>query len=136
MYTIENLEHDIGGVVGELAEVRRAKGHDYSGLEDTLDNLREFGWRGVVVRIGDKFKRLKWFSKQNKLAVSDETVEDTMGDLINYALYCLILYRQEKEEIRTPASVYVPGEITYPGCVPPLKPSSAKGADNKGVTNK
>lgn len=95
-YTIENLEKDISVIMEELMVVRKAKGHDYSGTVDTLDNLREFGWKGVLVRIADKFKRLKHFSLQQVLEVKDESVEDSMQDLINYALFLLIMYRQEK----------------------------------------
>ena len=97
-YTIENLENDISDIITELAEMRKAKGKDYSGMEDTLDNLRGFGSFGVVVRIGDKFKRLKHFYKQGVLAVENEKIEDTMKDLINYSLYLLIMWRQEGKE--------------------------------------
>ena len=97
-YTIDNMAEDIIEINEELAAIRRAKGHDYSGINDTLDNLREFGWRGVGVRIGDKFKRLKHFVFQDKLAVKDESIEDTMKDLINYAYYVLIMYRQENKK--------------------------------------
>jgi hypothetical protein len=95
-YTIDDMEKDINSIMGELAVLRKAKGHDYSGTADTLDNLREFGSFGVVVRIGDKFKRLKHFYSQKELAVHDEKIEDTMQDLINYACYLLIMYRQER----------------------------------------
>lgn len=96
-YTIDDLEFDIERLIGELAALRAAKGHDYSSdEEDTFENLRLFGWQGILVRIGDKVMRLKSFSKKGLLKVKDEKVEDTMQDLINYALYLLIVYRQEK----------------------------------------
>ncbi len=96
-YTIIDLEKDIESITHELAELRAKKGHDYSGTEDTLDNLREFGSFGVLVRIGDKFKRLKHFYEQGELHVKDESIEDTMKDLVNYVNYLLIMYRQEKK---------------------------------------
>ena len=96
-YTLINLEQDIENIISELAEVRAKKGHDYSGTADTLDNLRAFGWKGVVVRLGDKFNRLKHFVLSGEdLLVKDESIEDTLQDFINYALFSLILYRQEK----------------------------------------
>jgi hypothetical protein len=96
-YTLIELEKDIESIISELAEVRAKKGHDYSGTEDTLDNLRAFGWRGVVVRLGDKFHRLKHaILSGEQLQVIDESLEDTMQDFINYALFLLVLYRQEK----------------------------------------
>jgi len=96
-YTIHDMEYDIYNIIQSLAAIRKAKGHDYSGTEDTLDNLREFGSFGVLIRIGDKFKRLKHFYHQKELAVKDEKIVDTMDDLINYALYLKIMYLQEQE---------------------------------------
>lgn len=114
-YTIDDLEKDIGDIITELTALRKAKGHDYSGDADTLDNLREFGSYGIVVRLMDKVKRLKhvmfwhfvnWFDPlednwRDSLKCKDESIEDTIKDTINYALYLLILYRREKNE-RTP----------------------------------
>jgi len=97
-YPVEQLENDISDIITETAVLRKAKGHDYSsGDSDTFENLRDFGWKGIVVRIGDKYHRLKAFTVKEKLAVSDETILDTINDLINYSLYVLILYRQEKK---------------------------------------
>jgi len=98
-YSIEDLERDIEVVILELKQMREDKGHDYSGKSpDTLANLRDFGSLGVLVRIGDKFHRLKSFYEQGRLAVKDESVGDTMRDLINYSLYLLIMRRQEQVE--------------------------------------
>ena len=95
-YTFDDLEKDVVFHVKRLASMRKAKGHDYSGTDDTFDNLREFGSLGVLVRIGDKFKRLKHFYRQGDLAVSGESVKDTMDDLINYALFLRIIWGQEQ----------------------------------------
>ena len=97
-YTIDDMEYDIRNIIFNLGDMRRDKGHDYSGTVDTLDNLREFGSFGVLVRIGDKFKRLKHFYKQGELKVKDEKILDTMDDLINYALYLKIMYLQENKD--------------------------------------
>lgn len=99
-YTLIELERDVEAIIQELALVRAQKGHDYSGTEDTFTNLRIFGWQGVVVRLGDKFNRLAHFIKSGgELKVLDEKIEDTMQDFINYALFALILYRQEKAKV-------------------------------------
>jgi len=95
-YTIEDLESDIEAKISELSAMRRAKGHDYSGHStDTLFNLREFGWEGVLVRLNDKINRLKSFYKQGTLKVADERVIDTMNDTINYAIYMALMYEGE-----------------------------------------
>lgn len=100
IYQMEHLQVDMYNILEkELLPIARAKGHDYSGTEDTFDNLRMFGSYGVLVRLCDKFMRLKNFYDQGVLDVKDEKITDTMRDLINYAIYLLILYRQEREEL-------------------------------------
>lgn len=88
----ENLIRDVFET--ELLPMLRAKGHDYSGNANSFGNLSDFGWQGVVVRLGDKYHRLKNFAKAGELKVKDESIEDTLKDMINYAFFCLIMRRQ------------------------------------------
>ena len=74
----------------------RKKGHDYSGSEDSLSNLRDFGWQGVIVRIGDKYHRLKNFILQGVTHVQNEKIEDTIIDLIVYGFLCYILFKEDE----------------------------------------
>ena len=95
-YTSEELSADLRAILEkELLPLVEAKGHDYSGTHDTFDNFREFGSRGILVRINDKVKRLKNILESGKQEVMDESIEDTLHDLINYSNYMLILRRQE-----------------------------------------
>ena len=79
-----------------------AKNHDYSSDEDPFSNFREcegFGvpaaW-GVMVRLSDKFARLKNFFRKGTLLVRDESVEDTLIDIMNYAAILYALLKEEK----------------------------------------
>ena len=72
------------------------KGHDYSGERDCMENLRDFGFLGAVVRIGDKYHRLKNFVHSGVLRVSSESVLDTLKDLRNYGFLAQLLYEEEK----------------------------------------
>lgn len=95
--TVQEREEFIRSIFEEeLIPLLRAKGHDYSGNEDCMSNLRDFGWKGIVVRIGDKYHRLKNFCHKNELQVKDESVEDTLRDMINYGFLALILFRSMK----------------------------------------
>lgn len=95
------------------------KGHDYAGDGDCMSNLRDFGFHGVVVRIGDKYHRLKTFTEQQELRVSDESVLDTLRDLRNYAFLAQILYEGECPDSSTlentaldhPRCFYCGGEL-------------------------
>lgn len=84
-------------LLDEIAEIHSNKSHDYGGKENPLSNLSEFGWRGVIVRLGDKFCRLKNFYNQGELKVKDESVIDTLKDTAIYALLAIILYKEENK---------------------------------------
>jgi len=81
-----------------IAKLHDKKQHDYAG-NILYKNLRDFGWKGVVVRIGDKYHRLKNIAKGQKPVV-EETVIDTLMDLAVYSLIAIILYNEEKNETK------------------------------------
>lgn len=80
-------------------EIHTAKNTDYSGGggpdDDPLANFKgseELGidpGLGIILRMQDKFQRVKAFTKTGKLAVADESVEDAMLDIANYAFLYL-----------------------------------------------
>lgn len=78
------------------------KNADYSGQDDPFKNFRlceAMGLvsveRGLLVRMLDKIGRISTLIKNNSPQV-DESIEDTLVDLINYAAI-LITYRKNKE---------------------------------------
>jgi len=97
MYSKKDLDVDIQDIHDKLAEIRNNKGHDYANDEDVLSNIRTFGYLGALVRVHDKVQRLTQLYKKKKAKVLDESVEDTILDLINYSYFMLILYREETE---------------------------------------
>lgn len=82
----------------EMAELHDKKNLDYGSDKDPFANVRaseEFGipaWLGAIVRANDKMSRLKTFANKRQLA--NESVEDSLLDLANYAVIALVLYRQ------------------------------------------
>jgi hypothetical protein len=80
-----------------MKEVHDMKRHDYASQEDVFKNFRTCemagipAWKGVAIRIGDKFSRLMSFVKH-------ESIRDTLIDMANYALICAILYDEEKQK--------------------------------------
>jgi len=72
----------------------KAKGADYSGSDDTLANLKRTeamgivpAIRGVLVRMCDKLSRLSQLTLPGAEAqVKDESIRDTLLDVINYAV--------------------------------------------------
>lgn len=71
-----------------MFETTSKKNNDYGGDTDPWKNFRDFGKKGILVRMSDKFARLRtgiWEGREFKVA---ETLRDTLIDL---AVYCLIL---------------------------------------------
>jgi transcriptional antiterminator Rof (Rho-off) len=87
-------------------DLTHQKGHDYSGEADTLRNVKTAEMlgictaeQGVVIRLGDKLNRLAQLTKPDAIArVKDESVNDTLLDMINYSVLLLAL-RAEKADI-------------------------------------
>ena len=58
---------------------------------DYGDAFAEYGTIGVLVRIGDKIKRLQTIEHNVITMVKDEKMRDTLLDLHNYAAMALML---------------------------------------------
>ena len=67
----------------EVAELVEKKNRDYGNSFDRT--LGEYGDTAYFLRIEDKLSRLKSLSKK-EAAVIDESVEDTLKDIIGYTL--------------------------------------------------
>jgi hypothetical protein len=65
------------------------KNQDYAVESDPYRNFRTFGRMGILVRISDKLARLRTFEERGTLSVETESVEDTVRDIINYAVLYL-----------------------------------------------
>lgn len=82
----------------DLCEAARStmkkKNQDYATNDDVFRNFRMFGGLGILVRASDKLARLRTFEERNEFSVSDESLRDTIEDLINYAVIYLA-YKQE-----------------------------------------
>lgn len=82
-------------ITGEMLALTTKKNADYANENDAFANFRTFGELGILVRMSDKFARLKTALYDRKdMSVSDETVEDTILDLATYAIL-LLSYRRE-----------------------------------------
>lgn len=86
-------------ILDEIRAMHIKKGADYGTSKDHFANVRaseEFGipaWMGAVLRGNDKMARLKAFAQKGKL--ENESVEDSLIDLANYAIIALVLWREK-----------------------------------------
>ena len=69
----------------EGLELFKKKNKDYG------DSFAEYGSIGVLIRIGDKLKRLQTIEKNKINLVEEESVRDTLIDLFNYSAMAIML---------------------------------------------
>ena len=84
-------------VFNKALQMADAKGKDYTGKEDSLANLRVFGFKGIIIRLFDKLYRLKNIEEAGETEVKDESVADTLMDTIVYSALALILLGENKK---------------------------------------
>jgi len=86
-----------------MKEIHDKKSADYAQDADRFSNFRLSelmglpAWKGIIVRLGDKYSRVCEFAKKESFEVSDESFEDTCIDGANYFLLLLQAYRDHKE---------------------------------------
>lgn len=80
----EICKDEVRDVLERLAGIISRKNHDYG-----TDNLFQFGLFGILVRMSDKFERLKTYHQRGELKVTNETVEQALLDLAGYAVQAL-----------------------------------------------
>ena len=84
MSSITRVEQMIA-VQNEGLELFKKKNKDYG------DAFAEYGPIGVLMRMGDKIKRLQNIDKNQITMVNDEQMRDTLIDLHNYSAMALML---------------------------------------------
>lgn len=79
-----------------IASLVEKKNADYNNSFEKL--IDEYGWVAFNIRISDKLSRLKNLTVHNKTAqVKDESVKDTIKDIVGYSL--LMLELLERKEV-------------------------------------
>ena len=80
-------ESDIVTIATEIAELVEKKDKDYNSAFSKT--LKEYGNVAYFLRIDDKLNRLKNLMLNNNNATVNESVEDTLKDIIGYTLLML-----------------------------------------------
>lgn len=85
-------------ICNQLNKIYEAKNHDYG--DSFGKGFKEYGYVMPVIRLEDKFNRLKSLTVNNKAPrVKEESIEDTLMDLANYAIMALIELREKQFEV-------------------------------------
>jgi len=86
----------------EIGRLHDMKNADYAKQGEPLSNFKEckdFGVvpsKGVLVRLSDKWCRVKQLANKETPSVKSESIIDTLKDLAVYSLITIILYEEEK----------------------------------------
>lgn len=87
-----------------MLAIHDAKNHDYAGEGgDPYSNFRECedigipAWKGILIRMSDKWSRIKNLVDSDP-AVKGESIKDTLLDLANYSILCLLMLEELEEK--------------------------------------
>lgn len=100
-------KHIHAEICKELNDLYIRKNNDYG---DSFAKLRNELPNAILVRIYDKYSRLKTLMEGTEQKVHDESIEDSLLDLANYAIMQIVEMRKDIDE-QAPTKVYRPGEL-------------------------
>ncbi len=86
-------------ICSDLTALYERKNHDYG--DSFGKSFKEYGMAMPCIRLEDKLNRLKALTRTGNQQVSDESVDDTLMDLANYAIMTLVERRMADGETRT-----------------------------------
>ena len=81
-------------ITTNMAKTYAGKNHDDG--NSFGESLDEEGIDESRIRVGDKWNRYKTLSKTNDIEVKDESIEDTLLDLANYAIMTVMWLRNSR----------------------------------------
>lgn len=93
MAQMKSLPEKMRAIVEECIELGMRKNNDYSGAK-RIDNIALTGFDGISVRLLDKACRVRSLLLVES-QVQEEKLEDTLRDIINYAVYGILLIRDQ-----------------------------------------
>lgn len=82
-------------ICSQMTETYIKKNNDYG---NAFANLRNEIPNAILVRLYDKYSRLKTLMSGEKQMVNDESIDDTLLDLANYCILELIERKLERGE--------------------------------------
>lgn len=83
-------------ITTQLYDILIKKNHDYG--SSVSQTYRDFGLTSYAIRISDKLNRLKTLIKEEKLLVTDESIQDTLMDLAGYSVLALVELKLEGKD--------------------------------------
>ena len=85
------------GICKNMTDLYERKNHDYG---DSFAKMRREFDNSILIRIYDKYSRLKTLKSGAEQKVSDESIKDTLFDLANYCIMELVEMEMDKNECK------------------------------------
>ena len=83
-------------ILKEMSDVHQRKNSDYG--NNFHKRYEKYGFLTALLRLTDKMERLENIYEKGEIQVKDESVEDTLLDLANYAVMTIVELRNNKKE--------------------------------------
>ena len=86
-------------------KIMRQKNNDYTGGKTSQDPFANFNAasvlgidpvQGLLLRVIDKIQRIRSFTNDKELKVSNESVEDACDDIVNYAILAKAMLMEQR----------------------------------------
>ena len=90
--SVFNKSEEFKSITSQILNTYIKKNHDYGNSFDK--SMDEFGIASAIIRMNDKLERLKTLSKKESM-VKDESVQDTLLDLANYAIMTVMYLKKQ-----------------------------------------
>lgn len=84
------------GILEEMSTLHTKKNTDYGDVWHR--ELKEFGILPAIIRLWEKVERLKATNKNQQTLVEDESFDDTLIDIANYAVMTLVELRNNRKK--------------------------------------
>lgn len=85
-------------ILEEMKEVHRKKNADYG--NNFHKRYERWGFLTALLRLSDKMERLENIYEKGEIEVKDESVEDTLLDLANYAVMTIVELKNNKTSLK------------------------------------
>lgn len=85
-------------ILEEMKEVHRKKNADYG--NNFHKRYERWGFLTALLRLSDKMERLENIYEKGEIEVKDESVEDTLLDLANYAVMTIVELKNNKASLK------------------------------------
>lgn len=98
-------------ITEKMHQIYLKKNKDYGSSFDR--QYDKYGMTSVLIRLSDKLNRLEQITKAGTIEVKDESVDDTLLDLANYAILALI--KRQKGKTDSGDAAFVEASEPYKG---------------------